>query len=331
MHEVGKIVEIWDRFQIPLYILALSIGAVVGLQFPSAASVFEAGINPTLMALLYATFLGIPLTRIQEGLQDLKFLALLLAVNFLAVPLVAFVLSRFIAADEALLMGFLLVILAPCVDYVIVFSGLAGAAHSKLLTATPILMLAQMVLIPIFLTLFIGPETLGAITLGPFFEAFLLLIIIPLISAAITQWIAGKWQVGRGITSASESLMVPLMMLTLFLVVASQIATLRGQYFHIMQVIPLYAAFLLIMLPIGIGVSRLGGLGVGETRALVFSGATRNSLVVLPLALSLPPGFEVVPVVIVTQTLVELIGMVIYVRFIPLTIQEPRPIGNSQE
>ncbi|MEU5090636.1 hypothetical protein [Streptomyces sp. NPDC021356] len=47
-------------------------------------------------------------------------------------------------------------------------------------------------------------------------------------------------------------------------------------------------------------------------RAIVFTGAIRNSLVVLPLALALPAGLEVAAVVLVTQTLVEVLGMVTY-------------------
>jgi ACR3 family arsenite efflux pump ArsB len=50
---------------------------------------------------------------------------------------------------------------------------------------------------------------------------------------------------------------------------------------------------------------------------LIFSGATRNSLVVLPLALALPPALSLAAVVVVTQTLVELIGMIAYVRIVP--------------
>ncbi|KOV68074.1 hypothetical protein ADL00_14920 [Streptomyces sp. AS58] len=40
-------------------------------------------------------------------------------------------------------------------------------------------------------------------------------------------------------------------------------------------------------------------------------------LVVLPLALALPDSLAVAAVVVVTQTLVEVIGMVAYVRLIP--------------
>ena len=58
--------------------------------------------------------------------------------------------------------------------------------------------------------------------------------------------------------------------------------------------------------------TRALGLATKEGRALVFTGATRNSLVVLPLALALSAAFDLRPDVVVTQTLVELAGLLIY-------------------
>lgn len=60
-----------------------------------------------------------------------------------------------------------------------------------------------------------------------------------------------------------------------------------------------------------------------DGRAIVFTGATRNSLVVLPLALALPDTLAVAAVVVVTQTLVEVIGMVVYVRTVPRLLPAP--------
>lgn len=119
---------------------------------------------------------------------------------------------------------------------------------------------------------------------------------------------------------AMESLMVPLMMATLSVVVASQIDAVRADLSSLLKVIPLYVAFLVVMVPLGIIISRVFSQDVPGTRAVVFSGATRNSLVVLPLALALPDPFALVAVVVVTQTLVELVGMVTYVRLVPRLI-----------
>ncbi|WP_241986146.1 hypothetical protein [Cryobacterium sp. Hz7] len=80
---------------------------------------------------------------------------------------------------------------------------------------------------------------------------------------------------------------------------------------------PLYIAFPVIMVVVGLSASRLARPDVPATRALVFSGSTRNSLVVLPLALALAESLSVAALAVVTQTLVELVVMVILVRLVP--------------
>jgi ACR3 family arsenite transporter len=52
-------------------------------------------------------------------------------------------------------------------------------------------------------------------------------------------------------------------------------------------------------------------------RAVAFSAATRNSLVVLPLAFTVPGAMPLLPAIIVTQTLVELVSELIYIRLLP--------------
>jgi ACR3 family arsenite efflux pump ArsB len=86
-----------------------------------------------------------------------------------------------------------------------------------------------------------------------------------------------------------------------------------------------YAAFLVVMAVLGMVSARAFGLGTKEGRALLFTGATRNSLVVLPLALALPAAFDLTPAVVVTQTLVELAGLLIYVRVVPTWLLPGEP------
>jgi len=309
-----------ERWQITLYLLALGAGALIGLTIPSTAPAFEVAINPVLMVLLYATFLSVPFTKLGRALRDVRFLAGLLVLNFIIVPVVVYGLSRFVADDQALLLGVLLVLLTPCIDYVIVFSGLAGAAHDRLLAAAPLLMVLQMVLLPVYLGLFVGPELFEVIDSGPFLEALFLLIIIPLGAAALTQYLATKWAGAQKLMHGMQAVMVPLMILTLTVVVASQIDAVRTDLGSLLKVIPLYVAFLILMIPLGVLTGRALQQDVPTIRATVFSGATRNSLVVLPLALALPDTLALAAVVVVTQTLIELLGMVAYVRIIPRLI-----------
>lgn len=305
-----------ERHQIALYLATISAGAAVSMAVPGA-SALETAINPVLGLLLFATFLGVPLLSLGRAVRDLRFLAAVGVLNFVVVPVVAFALSRFVAGDEALVVGVLLVLLTPCVDYVIVFSGLAGGAGERLLAASPLLMLAQLVLLPVYLLLFAGPGVLALIDPAPFVQAFVWLIALPLAAAAAVQWGVRRSPALGAVPVAAQTAMVPLLMATLLLVVASQLRGVVGSLGSLAAVVPLYAAFLVVMVPLGIVTARVARLEVASARALVFSGATRNSLVVLALALPLSGALALVPLVVVTQTLVELVGMLVLIRLVP--------------
>lgn len=54
-----------------------------------------------------------------------------------------------------------------------------------------------------------------------------------------------------------------------------------------------------------------------EGRGVIFSTGTRNSFVVLPLALALPPEWNLAVAVIVIQAFVEMLGMLTFIRVVP--------------
>jgi len=310
-----------ERHQIALYLLAVVVALGAGALVP-ATEELDAAVTPVLALLLLATFLGVPFGSVLRAFRDRRFVAAVLVLNFVVVPAVVFALTRPIAGEPALLIGVLLVLLTPCIDYVIVFSALAGGASARLLAAAPLLMLVQILLLPLLLLLFLGPAGSAAVDLGPFAEAFVLLIVLPLAAAAGLQLLAARTALGRRLRTGVLNSMVPLMVATLFTVVASQAGAVADALPRLGVLVLLYAGFVLVMTALGAGAGRVARLDVPARRALLFSGVTRNSLVVLPLALALPPALSVAPVVVVTQTLVELIAMVLLVRIVPRLIPE---------
>lgn len=314
---MSGLVDRLDRHQIAVYLIAIAAGAGIGWVASDSGDVLAHAINPALGALLYVTFLQVPVAELVRSVRDVRLLSALLTVNFAVVPLVVAAMFWLLPAEQALRVGFLLVLLCPCVDYVIAFSGLAGGDSRRLIAATPLLLVVQMALLPLFLWLFLGSDLADIVDVQPFVEAFLVLIVIPLALAWLTQWLSVRVSPVTRFTGAVNGTMVPLMALVLFVVVASQISTVDGKLADVLTVIPFYVLFLVVMALLGVVVADRFGLDTGGRRAVVFSGATRNSLVVLPLALALPAGYEIAAVVVVTQTLVEVIGMVVYVRVIP--------------
>lgn len=60
----------------------------------------------------------------------------------------------------------------------------------------------------------------------------------------------------------------------------------------LIKVVAIYLLFLALMIPAGIGIAWLFRPDIPASRAIVYSGATRNSLVALPLALALPASLS---------------------------------------
>jgi ACR3 family arsenite efflux pump ArsB len=309
-----------EHHQVAVYLGAMAAGAALGWVAPSAGPALEHGINPVLGALLYVTFLQVPAAELVRSLRDGRFLSAALVVNFAVVPLVVAAMFAFLPADQAVRLGVLLVLLCPCVDYVIVFSGLAGGSSRRLLAATPLLLVAQMVMLPLFLYPFMGSDLADVVEAGPFLEAFLFLIVVPLALAWLTQTWAARKPAGQKVSAAATMTMVPLMAATLLVVVASQVPKLDDNLADVAAVVPFYALFLVVMAFAGRAVAQVFRLDAPASRAVVFTGATRNSLVVLPLALALPEELAAAAVVVVTQTLVEVLGMVAYVRLVPALV-----------
>lgn len=313
------------RRQVAVYAVAVALALAVAVGRPSAAPLVERLIDPVLVVLLYATFLEIPFVRLRRAFTDGRFLAAALAVNFLVVPVVVWVLTRALPANPAILVGAFMVLLTPCIDYVITFTELAGGDSERITAITPALMLVQLALLPAYLWLFMGREVAAVIEAGPFVEAFLTIIALPLALAWLTEAWAERSGRGASWQGAMGWLPVPAMGATLFVVVASQFPRVSESIGQIAAVVPVYVAFLAVMPLLARVAAGLVGLDVGASRALAFTSVTRNSLVVLPLALALPAGYELAPAVVVTQTLVELTGMVVLTRVVPAWLLPEAP------
>ncbi|QUW20951.1 bile acid:sodium symporter [Sporosarcina sp. Marseille-Q4063] len=307
-----------EEKQISLYVIVLVTAVGFGLFVPDLAGRLDVMISLIIAILMYSMFSQIPFASLKKSFGNRRFLGALLTVNYIAVPIVVWLLSKLLPEYPPLLLGVYLVLLTPCIDYVIVFTSLGRGNEKLLLMATPILFVTQMLLLPLYLWLFMGRKAIGIVESGPFFEAFFGLIVIPLSIAIIVQLFAKKASTVDKILNSSAWLPVPFMALTLFVVVTSQIGKLSNHLDLIIKVIPIYIAFMIIMPIISRFFARLFNLDIKTGRSLIFGGAIRNSLVVLPLALALPDGVNtLVAAIIVSQTIVELIGSLIYIRLIP--------------
>ncbi len=319
--------EKMEEHQIGLYILILIVAAIIGLFATPTVHTLDhpVFISSVIAVLMYGMFTQIPFASIRQSFLNRRFLAAILVANYVAVPIVVWLLSRLLPQEMPILLGVYLVLLTPCIDYVIVFTYLGRGNEKLMLLSTPVLFVTQMCLLPLYLWVFLGPQAMRTIDPFPFIEAFLIIIIAPLVVAILVQSLARRHQSFQIGLSFSAWLPVPFMALTLFTIVATQISKLTSHWSLIVAVVPVYILFMLIMPWIARWIATLFKLDVASGRALIFSSSTRNSLVVLPLALALPGEWSmIVSAIIVTQTIVELAGELIYVRLVPALILRDR-------
>ena len=305
--------DVLESRQIAIYFVAMLLAALMASLWEMPASLVD-WINPALAFMLYVTFLQVPIAQLGKALTQLRFLAVLLLANFVLIPLLVFALMPLLPDHTMLRLGVLLVLLAPCIDYVVTFAQLGRADARALLAATPVLLVVQMLLLPLFLKLALGEQFGLYIKAGPFLDAFFYLILIPLLLAGATQYLAGKSRTWAQIQTGLGLAPVPATALVLFIVVAAVLRQLEPALDVLWRVLPVYVLFAILAPVIGWTLARQTRLAVPLRRAVAFSSATRNSLVVLPLALAIPGALPLLPAIILTQTLVELLAQLVYVR-----------------
>ncbi len=308
--------ESLEEQQVNIYLAVVVSAAAIAFVVPGTTAL-EGGINAALALMLFVTFLQVPLADLRAAFTRLRFMMVLLLTNFVAVPALVAGLIQFLPAESMVRLGVLLVLLTPCIDYVVTFSHLGRADARLLLAATPALLLIQMLLLPIYLRFFLGSGAADLVQAGPFIHAFVWLIAVPLALAALMQIWAARSRTGERVATALGLLPVPATALVLFVVIAAVLPQLGPAIDVVLRVVPIYIAFAIAAPLTGWCVARLFRLEVAAGRAIAFSAATRNSLVVLPLAFAVPGAVPVLPAVIVTQTLVELVSELIYVRLMP--------------
>jgi ACR3 family arsenite efflux pump ArsB len=305
-----------ERQQVWIYLAAIGLGLGAGSAWPSVAPWLESLLWPTLVLLLYATFVQVPLLHVREAFGDRRFVAAVLIGNFVLLPVVAWLLVSWLPADPVLIVGVLLVLLVPCTDWFITFSQLGGGNVPRAIAVTPLNLLLQLLLLPPWLWLIAGTEGLPQLAAADLLPA-LAVVIVPLALAAASE----RWIEARPERDAVRERLawwpVPLLAVVVFQIAGAQVGAVLDATSMFGTVVPVFVVFLLVAAGLAKLLARSMSLPADQGRTLAFSLGTRNSFVVLPFALSLPAGWELAAVVIVVQSLVELLGMVFFLWWVP--------------
>ena len=368
-----------EKHQIEFYFLAILGGTAIGYLF-RVSSCANIVLNFILPVLLFVTFLQVPVSSVIDNLANKRFLAALLVGNFVFIPiLVALLLligagffyqlsDLFRFPDELnlttpyLAFAFygMILLCAPCVDYVVSFCRLAKGDSSALTAALPVLLIIELAFIMLLGTgQFYDEQNMQATRpeLVEFIKSIFQVLIFPLALAWILQSVSPYNKVVAYSTCFMKNSVVVITAFTLMIIAAYAFSelfsifndigyaftkisadkatgiyenttdygsgekTLSHAFIYGIAFYCLYAVFAPF---VGFFTAKLFKLCRKQEIALSFSVSTRNSLVLLPFLLTISPADEqaLVAAVVLTQTCVELVAEIIYVRFIPCYVKK---------
>jgi len=301
-----------EKYQGLIYLLAMLCGFAVGMSIK--VEHLSTLLWPLLVLLLYTTFVQVPMAHVRQSFSDVRFIGAALTGNFLVIPLILWFLVKLLPYDPLIHLSLLLVLLMPCADWFVSFTYLGKGDVKRSIAFLPISLLLQLFLLPLYLYLFLGEAFFSTIA-NRLLIAFLSFILLPLLAALLTQEIAFTLRKEAWIKKFNW---IPITLLVLIIfVVSTQVKLFVG---FIEKLLLLGLAFLIYLL-IAAFLSKLLSitfkLDIKQGRTLAFSFGTRNSFVVFPIALSLPPSYELVIAAVVLQPIVELMGMFAYLWLIP--------------
>ena len=315
-----------EQYQVLIYLVTIALGLFLGVAAPGASEWLDVVLWPVLGVLLYTTFTQTPLIHLGEAFREPRLLLAAVIGNFVVIPPLVWAILQVAPGDPAILLGIALVLLVPCTDWFITFSHLGGGDTGRAIAVTPVNLLVQIALLPGYLWLFMGQSFIEILTAGPIVTAFVTLILLPLAAAwALERW-SLRHQAGAVVIDRLGWATVPLLAIVVFLIAASQVTSVVAALPVLGAVAGVFVAFLVAALLLGLALARLFALPDRSARVLIFALGTRNSFVVLPLALALSAEWKTAIVVIVFQSLVELFGVIGYLWLVPRIV--PRALAR---
>jgi ACR3 family arsenite transporter len=309
--------ETLEKYQVFIYLTGIILGLALGVKLPEQSGTLELALWPLLGMLLYTTFTQVPLAHLRKAFSDTRFMLAAVIGNFVVLPMFVWGLMTVGPSVPAVKLGILLVLLVPCTDWFITFTHLGGGDTKRAIALSPVSLLLQLLLLPVYIWLFLGSEITTSVVQRELIMAFFGLIVFPLVAAFITEKWVEKREGRESILNTFGWLPVPLLALVIFSIAAAQVNVVIDSLGILPSLFVIFFAFLLIAGFLSVALSKIFSLPTNQGRVLAFSLGSRNSFVVLPLALSLPSSFELTVVVIVFQSLVELFGMAVYIWWVP--------------
>jgi ACR3 family arsenite efflux pump ArsB len=297
-----------SRLQPVFIILSALTGIALGKLIPILEQYAGNCIEIFLMCMLFFVFLNVEIREISKSFSDLRFSVSALIINFIFTPLFAFALSKlFLSGQIDLQIGFIMLMVTPCTDWYLIFTGAANGNVSLGASILPLNLILQIVLLPLYLLLFMGTE----VSFGPgvIIHSIILVLVMPLAAANTVKFMAKKINrqaaLGKALKKA-DAIQFILLCLAIISMFASQGALLLGNTALFLKLLPAVLVFFAVIFCLSLYTGKMLKLPFNNIIPLVFTTSARNSPVSLAIAAITFPLRPVISLVLVMGPLLEL-------------------------
>ncbi|TMW70355.1 arsenic resistance protein [Alteribacter natronophilus] len=292
-----------------LYSLIILISVIAGLLFGMSEPLRESAgslIVPLLIVMLYVTFLQIRFSDLMDAFKNRKFTVIAILINFIWVPLLAAGLGYlFLGSHPALFIGFIMLMVTPCTDWYLIFTGIARGNVALAAAILPVNLLLQVVLLPLYLLIFAGSS--GTVEPAWLLESVILVLLVPLGIAMLTK---GLLKNKRGLEEKLLTRIGALPVIFLSLAITAMFTSqgevlLTNLEMVVLLLIPIVLFFVINYLA-GQFAGRLAGFSYRDRVSLSLTTLARNSPLALAIAMTAFPGEPLIALTLVIGPLLEL-------------------------
>lgn len=292
------------RFQ-PVFIIAAALLGIAAGNLTPLGDAPSWLVEAFLMGLLLVLFLSVDVGRLRDALSNRRFTLSAVCLNFVLTPIVSYILGLvFFDGSMDIRIGIVMLLVTPCTDWYLVFTRLGGGNVELGMSILPLNLILQVLLLPVYLTLFFGES--ADLDIPALLLDMAVVLVVPIAIACIIRLIVPKARLEGFLDVRGDNIQLAFLCLAVFVMFASQgEEAVDNLDLLVKMFVPLLVFFVLLFYT-----ARLVGTAEGfprtDTVSLTFTSMARNSPLSLAIAVAAFPDQPLISLALVIGPLIEL-------------------------
>ncbi|MDR2444899.1 MAG: arsenic resistance protein [Spirochaetaceae bacterium] len=317
-----------EKYQTLIIFSAIPGGLLFG-RIPAVEQYAEILVTPFLFIMLFGAFLNIPLKDYRKAFANIKFSVTTVSINFVWTPLLVWTLGKlFLSGSPVLQIGFIMLMVTPCTDWYLVFTGAAKGNVPLSASVLPANLVFQVVLLPVYLLIFGGAS--GTVNVNAVLVSITVMLLLPFSLAQAGKLLLGKMR-NSGKREKVNAIFGSLQTVLLAMAIMAMFAGKGGSLLANLNVvavllIPL-VLFYILNFVLAQSVGRVFRYSYEDTASLTLTTIAKNSPMTLGVALMAFPDEPLIHLIMIIEPLIELPTMMLITRVL-LIIRGKRIVSS---